>query len=98
MATIHVVFSTYEVPMPAGTVAGLMRFSLNGPFPQIVEVALPTSSVDFTGVPPGSYTVTAQRLDSAGFPIGSPNSSAPIVIAEPEVMVAVPASLGISQS
>jgi hypothetical protein len=68
-----------------GTEAGVWRWSLLGPAPQVKEEADgagTTFSVDESVIENrGEYTISVQRLDVNGAPLGDSQSSPPFVIA-----------------
>lgn len=69
---------------PEGTVPGKWRWSLLGPVPQTVEEDTGgAASFVIDETQPGNlgeYSVSVQRLDAAGGPLGDSQSSAPFVI------------------
>lgn len=86
MGTVTLVAVTGQQSFPAGTVAGLYRFTVNG---EVQDVADPTAV--FPLPPPGNYLALAVRLDSLGNPLGLPVSASFDVM--PDVAVDVPQSL-----
>lgn len=92
MATVVLNAVTKIQVFPAGTVSGLMRFTLspNTGVAAVQEVDGVTAT--FTSVAAGDYMASAQRLDSAGSPLGDSVSVA-FTIPESGVNVNVPDTL-----
>jgi hypothetical protein len=62
-------FTIRTIPMdfPAGTVPGAWRISVSGAANESQDVTDPKASFS---LPAGDYTVSAQRLDAGGNPLG----------------------------
>ena len=91
VATITIAPQTF----PAGTVGQNYRFEIAGPESRFADVpyggALTTT---FTDVADGTYTVTAELLDSVGVRLGALLSQLVIVSTAPaDIILQVPAGL-----
>lgn len=97
MANIVVVIdSLTEVTAPAGTVAGLFRFSIYSVAGEkLFEQDVAETTATFTNVPSGTYSVLAARLDANGVQIGGSTGVSFEVPAE-DVLVSVPATITVS--
>lgn len=95
--TVVVTIETVATPFPAGTVPTGINISLSGGVvPAHVAMAAPYAAT-FTDVAPGTYTATAQAIDSNGAPLGAAAVSAEFTItADPDVNVDIPSIVTVS--
>ena len=91
---------------PAGTTVGVVVFNLvdsTGNVAQAVQVATgqadTAAQASFTITAPDTYTVSAQRQDGSGAPLGTAVVSAAFVVAAPvTVSISVPGSVTVTVS
>ena len=74
MSKILASLAVVAIAMAAGQAAGPIRYTLTDAAGTPTVQDSESASVEFDGVAPGDYTVTAVRLDSTGAAIGSPVS------------------------
>lgn len=103
MSKVTVALVTVQAELPAGVVAGNLRFSLIDATGAVVasqDVADP--AVVFTSVADGVYTVSAQKLDSnfnaLGNPVVSDAVSVATVVTPPVAFYDAPSALTITVS
>jgi hypothetical protein len=89
MSTVIVAVATTSTSFPAGTVAAGIVISLSGGAVPAQTVTAAPYTASFADVAPGTYTATAQAVDSSGNPLGAAATSAEFTVAAP-VMVDVP--------
>lgn len=94
MTTVIVNVATSQAQFPAGTVAAGIIIAIAGFSSQTITAA--PYSATFDGVPPGSYSVTSQAIDSNGNPLGALISSEAFTVAEPDVTLDVPATITVT--
>ena len=92
MKSIVASITTSGQSFPSGTVAQAYRFEISGPESRFVDVPYGTVlTATFTDVSPGTYTVTAELLDSSGNRLGNLLSTTVDVVAD--IILQVPAGL-----
>ena len=96
MATITHTITTAPTNFPAGTtitkvVATLKNFVTSAVFGTVNMAA--DNTVTFTGVPPGTWTVSAQAYNGTT-PLGTAINSNAITVQDPPVSLAIPSGFG----
>jgi hypothetical protein len=93
MKTVLVTIATVPQLFPSGTTIGNFRYSLsNGATQDSASL-----SVTFADVAPGTYTVSAQRMDASNSLLGSPIISDAFTITD-DVSIDVPSTVSITLS
>lgn len=67
-ANVFIAVATRRVPLGAGVVAGVFRYTITGPI-TVVQQSNEIASM-FHDVPPGDYHAAAERLDGEGNVLG----------------------------
>lgn len=96
MATVVVTIATQQQAFPSSTVPAGIVVTLVGASVAPVQIAGAPYSASFSDVAPGSYTASAQAVDSLGNPLGSAIASEPFTVSAPDVMIDVPMSVSVS--
>lgn len=95
MAKVTVNLVTEEKNFPAGTVGGVFRVQLVDGQGAAAFLEGAETAFAFDDVAPGTYTVTAARLDAAGLPLfAAPPKS--ITVAAADVRLAVPVDFSVT--
>lgn len=94
MTTVTVTIATASTKFNSTIATRGIAIAVGGLPPQIVTTA-PYTAI-FNDVAPGSYSATAQALDTDGGRIGTLVSSDPFTIADPGVMLDIPLSITVS--
>jgi hypothetical protein len=75
MATVTLAIATVTTPLPAGITAGLINVTLTAASGTVLgtQVVADTNGITatFTAVPDGTYTASAQLVDSTGAALGA---------------------------
>ena len=103
MATkpVTIDWDSTDTNFPAGTVAGQILVSISGgklaaPLTMLVDTTPATFQVDEEAAGDPDYTVTVQRQDGAGGPLGAALSGTFSVLEPPAVVISIPSTLRIS--
>jgi hypothetical protein len=96
MATVVVTIATQQQAFSAGTVPAGIVVTLVGSSVAPVHVAGAPYVASFSDVPVGSYTASAQAVDSLGNLLGSAIVSDAFNVTAPDVMIDVPLSVSVS--
>lgn len=93
MKSIVATITVSSQSFPAGTVAQAYRFEISGPRNEFKDVPYAGAlSATFDNVDPGTYTVTAELLDSNGQRLGNILSQN-VTVAAADIILQVPAGL-----
>jgi hypothetical protein len=106
MANVSVVITAFDIndpsapKGPAGVLPGLYRYRIIDVLGAVVQshddAAL---QFDFTGIAPGTYTATAEILDSTGAEVpGMPSQTAAFEVVQEPVAFAAPNSITVTLS
>jgi hypothetical protein len=96
MANVVVTIATQQQAFPGSTVPAGIVVTLIGASTSPVHVAGAPYTASFSDVAPGSYTASAQAVDSLGNPLGSAIVSDQFTVAAPDVMIDVPATVSVT--
>jgi len=92
--TVIVNVVTEVQQLAAGTVPAGIVFTIDGITPQTVAASPFTAT--FLEVPAGTYTVSAQAVNSTGGLLGAAIVSAPFTVEDPTVSVDIPTSITVT--
>lgn len=105
MANVNPTITAGGFSAPAGTVvsATMLRLMNGATVAAQQQLAPPingqaAAAPSFTGVAPGTYTVTAQAVDSGGAAIGPQATSSTITVTAPNTVVLIPTTISITLS
>lgn len=86
MASIELMITTTETPLPTGRAFGGYRFTLTAPSGNSATQTTTETKVVFSDASPGTYTAMVEALDTAGVVIGGVTTISVVV---PESQVAM---------